>query len=328
MSADNETVERRLEDALAELAATTAFQDDAWDRITRRYSDTTEPDAIVSVQSADTDFDDREGGTIMLETEERTGHQRGTLRRRSPKTWLLVAAAAVLVVVVGAVVVIAGGDEDPVDTITPPTTLASPRSDSTDQEVADEAVLVVQDMPEGWTAAPVTDGGSNIENHLDECGATDPSSVADDGDPRSTGSWESDGGFASSSVEINHDETQATAVLAALRTTAGKECLAGRLASSFTAPGIEVGEFELIEQPSEGLGDDSITFRAAVPLSFEGDDFIWFGDMTTIRRGRALVFFAFGQPDEPPEGAQQQPLTEAEQQRLTETVLERLPSDL
>jgi hypothetical protein len=36
MSADNETVERRLEDALAELAATTAFQDDAWDRITRR----------------------------------------------------------------------------------------------------------------------------------------------------------------------------------------------------------------------------------------------------------------------------------------------------
>jgi hypothetical protein len=36
MSADNEAVERRLEDALAELAATTAFQDDAWDRITRR----------------------------------------------------------------------------------------------------------------------------------------------------------------------------------------------------------------------------------------------------------------------------------------------------
>jgi hypothetical protein len=36
MSADNETVERRLEDALAELAATTTFQDDAWDRITRR----------------------------------------------------------------------------------------------------------------------------------------------------------------------------------------------------------------------------------------------------------------------------------------------------
>jgi hypothetical protein len=36
MSADNETVERRLEDALAELAATTTFQDDAWERITRR----------------------------------------------------------------------------------------------------------------------------------------------------------------------------------------------------------------------------------------------------------------------------------------------------
>ncbi len=36
MNADNEIVERRLEDALAQLAATTAFQDDAWDRITHR----------------------------------------------------------------------------------------------------------------------------------------------------------------------------------------------------------------------------------------------------------------------------------------------------
>jgi hypothetical protein len=38
MSTDNESVERRLEDALAELTATTTFQDDAWDRITRRQS--------------------------------------------------------------------------------------------------------------------------------------------------------------------------------------------------------------------------------------------------------------------------------------------------
>ena len=36
MNADNDTVERRLEDALAQLAATTAFQEDAWDRITQR----------------------------------------------------------------------------------------------------------------------------------------------------------------------------------------------------------------------------------------------------------------------------------------------------
>ena len=32
MTTDNETVARRLEGALAELAAATAFQDDAWDR--------------------------------------------------------------------------------------------------------------------------------------------------------------------------------------------------------------------------------------------------------------------------------------------------------
>jgi len=126
MTADDETVERRLEDALAELAATTAFQNDALDRITRRYSDNTEPDVLLSIRSADSDPDHREGDIIMLDTDDRpTGPEPTTPRRRPPGRWFLVAAAVAVVAVGGALLIAAGGDDDTsMDTASPATTAA------------------------------------------------------------------------------------------------------------------------------------------------------------------------------------------------------------
>ena len=85
-------------------------------------------DVLVSIPSADTDPDDREGDIIMLETEDRpTGHEPVTPRRRSPGRWLLVAAAAAVVAVVGTLLVAAGGDdEDQVDTAADPHDRALP----------------------------------------------------------------------------------------------------------------------------------------------------------------------------------------------------------
>ena len=74
-----------------------------------------------------TDTDDRERDIIMLDTEDRpTGPEPTTPHRRSPR-WLLVAAAVTVVAVVGTLLVAAAGDDqDPVDTLTPPTTAPAP----------------------------------------------------------------------------------------------------------------------------------------------------------------------------------------------------------
>ena len=56
--------------------------------------------------------------------------------------------------------------------------------------------------------------------------------MPDDGDPRAVGNWEAPAsgfGFAGSNVEINADTSQAEAILAGLRTPAGRECLAAGL---------------------------------------------------------------------------------------------------
>jgi hypothetical protein len=225
---------------------------------------------------------------------------------------------AAVIAVVGAVLV--GGcsdDESSSPAGDPPTTEVA----GADQQFADDAVWVASDLPDGWTA---TDGGiENRETTIEECEAEDPNSVSDDGDARSVSAWVAPSGqrgYVDSKVEINPDEAQAEAVMAALRTPAGKECLTAALATALAQPGQEVGDVELVERDSEGYGDDSITFRAAVPLSGEGYDFIWFADLVTIRDGRALVDMAFGSQDEP--------IAAAEQQRLTDIVLERIPADL
>ena len=224
------------------------------------------------------------------------------------------------VIVLAGVSLLAGCSDDQAssETTAPSTTEGT----VTDQQIADDAVLVASDVPDGWTA--VSRGLDNSENMLDECGAEGAGSVPDDGDPRSAGNWESPvdeaGGFIGSSVEINPDMAQADAILAALRTPEGKECLAASLASALgEVPGQEVGDVELVERTWEGLGDDAIAYRAAVPLSGEGYEVIWFSDLVTVREGRALVGMAFAGQDEP--------LAGTEQQRLTGLVLDRIPAD-
>jgi hypothetical protein len=54
-------------------------------------------------------------------------------------------------------------------------------------------------------------------------------------------------------------------------------------------PGQHVGDVELVERAWEGPGDDAVAYRAAVPLSGEGYDVIWFSDLVTIRDGRGAV---------------------------------------
>ena len=224
---------------------------------------------------------------------------------------------AAVIAVVG--VILVGGcsdDESSSQSSDPPTTEGT----KTDQQIADEAVLVASDLPDGWEAE--ADAGlDNMENLMDECGVEDSSSVSDDGDPRSVGNWLAPvNGFAGSNVEINSDTSQAEATLAGLRTPAGQECLVAGLAASMAGPGMEVGDVELVAQDSEGIGDDAVAYRATVPWSGEGFDVVWNSDMISIREGRALVFLAFGSSNAP--------IPEAEVQRLTDAVLDRIPSDL
>jgi hypothetical protein len=227
--------------------------------------------------------------------------------------------AAVVIAVVG--VILAGGcsdDESSNPTSGPPTT----GSTKTDQQIADDAVWLASDMPADWGPYPEGDLDNN-ENLLEECAAEDPTSALDDGDPRAFSAWwapEGEGGFADTKVEINPDVAQVEATLDALRTPEGQDCLADALTSALTGPGQEAGDVELVERDSEGLGDDAIVYRAAVPLSGEGYDIYWFSDLVTIRQGRALVQMTFGHQDGP--------IPPAEQQRLTEIVLERLQADL
>ena len=92
---------------------------------------------------------------------------------------------AAVIAVVG--VILVGGcsdDESSSQSSDPPTTEGT----KTDQQIADEAVLVASDLPDGWEAE--ADAGlDNMENLMDECGVEDSSSVSDDGDPRSVGNW-------------------------------------------------------------------------------------------------------------------------------------------
>ena len=84
-------------------------------------------DVVRSIPSADTDPDHPDGGTIMLETEDRpTGDEPRTPPRSSGR-WLRVAAAAAVIAIVGTLLVVAAGDDDdPVDTSKSPTTAAPP----------------------------------------------------------------------------------------------------------------------------------------------------------------------------------------------------------
>jgi hypothetical protein len=220
---------------------------------------------------------------------------------------------AAVVTVVGAI--LAGGcsdDESSGPTSGPPTT----ESTMTAQRIADEAVFSNTDLPAGWSWAGA-DGQDNVEDLIADCGSDDPSSVPDDGDPRALGNWQSADAFVGSKVEINPDENQAESTLSALRTSAGQECFAEALASAFPSE-LGVGDFTLVERPSDGLGDDAIAFRAEVPLTYEGDTFTWYSDLIIISQGPTLVDLSFGHADEP--------MTDAEQERLIEAVLERAES--
>ena len=103
---------------------------------------------------------------------------------------------------------------------------------------------------------------------MDECGAEGSSSVPDDGDPRAVGNWEAPAsgfGFVGSNVEVNADRSQAESILAGLRTPAGRECLAAGLTASMADAGVEVvGDVKVVEQDSEGKGDDAVAYLATV----------------------------------------------------------------
>ena len=82
-----------------------------------------------------------------------------------------------------------------------------------------------------------------------------------------------------------------------------------------------VGDIKIVEQDSEGKGDDAVAYLATIPLAGDGaSGVIWNSDLISVRKGRALVFMVFGNPVTP--------MPDAEVQRLTDVVLDRIPADL
>jgi hypothetical protein len=200
-----------------------------------------------------------------------------------------------------------------------------PRDLEADQELADGAVLTIDDVPAGFEVEPEDeDDGSDeqFDQLMADClGLTVAEMNEDDDEPQATASFSNDADDeVGSDVVVLATEDEVVDDLETVRDPAAPDCFADTLTEVFATSGeVGVGQITVEELAVEDLGDDSYGFGLTIPLSVADKQPVLYFDMVFIQQGRTEITMSFSAFDAP--------FDEELAYDLAATVVDRIPAD-
>lgn len=167
-----------------------------------------------------------------------------------------------------------------------------------DQEIVDDAVLTIDDMPPGWQAEAPDDDDDDDESgdqELADCMRIDVEELNDD-DNVSAESDEftsPDDAQISSEVSLAADEESSTKSFELAGRPEFRDCMAAELEEELADDDeVEVGDITIDEVSFEQLGDETVAFRVNLPMSLQGMNFNASMDFVMVRVGRGSVLLS------------------------------------
>lgn len=160
---------------------------------------------------------------------------------------------------------------------------------------AEEIVLKLTDLPEGWTAAPEPEGGGEEEQRLEDsfarCLGVEPPP-----DQPSAGSPEFLGGTltqVSATVEMAPSVEVAETEFANLKRPRFHECVQQQFDESQADSGLDFAPSRAQELDFPDLGDGTVATRITTLLTSEGQQITIYADIVFVRKGRAQLTLYF-----------------------------------
>jgi hypothetical protein len=175
-----------------------------------------------------------------------------------------------------------------------------------DRKLAQQALLTLSDFPEGWQATPSENDDNNdqFQEQLDKCLDVPESLFGQDTDDSvdSPDFGSPDNQQVSSSVMIGSSTEKAQQVFDILEQANATQCLRDYLDremrdsmkhESDTPQGMELGKVTFGQVNLPQYADESVAFRATVPVTASGFNADVNVDLVFMRHGRAATFVSF-----------------------------------
>lgn len=169
-----------------------------------------------------------------------------------------------------------------------------------DQAIADESVLTLADLPEGWEEGDPPDDDDPAEGEVPACEAIERAVDRGDEVPRAESPDFDNGNDPDGVTSVSNEVVAFPKAKGAKRylrpfEADGEECLRGRGDAIPGALDVQVDELDV-----QGTGAG---YTVYVTLESNGEEFTLANDIVVIRVGRAITNFAAENLDEPlPEG--------------------------
>lgn len=198
------------------------------------------------------------------------------------------------------------------------------------QEVAEEAVLALDDLPAGWEKnPPPTEEEQEEEDVLNknfaDCLDIDVSEITGGEVASAESSFSNaDDEEVTSEVTVAETEGEMAEHLGRFRDPAAQRCYVEVIQRAITLnllegeDDVEVGEITFNEMSFEDVGDDSLAFRLTVPVSDEAFEVELFIDYVLVMKGRVGITTTFQSTFSP--------FDQDEALRLAELVVDRVPA--
>ncbi|HEX6312586.1 MAG TPA: hypothetical protein VF152_13310 [Acidimicrobiia bacterium] len=172
-----------------------------------------------------------------------------------------------------------------------------------DQQIADEAVLTLADLPDGWEEGDPPDEEDPAKGLVPACRAIERAVEEGDEQPRAESPDFDDTNDPNAVASVSNEVIVFPKVKGAKRylkpfKADGEDCLLGR-AEEF--PGVVDASIEEIEVT--GFGDDAHGYTVFVTVESNGEEFTFANDLVVVRVGRAVASFVTENLDDPlPDG--------------------------
>lgn len=202
-----------------------------------------------------------------------------------------------------------------------------------DQEAAKAIVLTLDDLEAGWESTPPdeeTDNDEEIKADLADCLGIDPDVMDPDNPSADSPDFTSANEEVSASVSYTPSIEAAEQAVELLRDEDLPSCFAQALKTAITdallnppegeAPpdDLEVGEPTFNPISFGDLGDETVAYRATIPLSASGIDVDVYFDIVAVRVGRVGIEAQFQSTFSP--------FSTDEAERLVGIMIDRIPA--
>ena len=215
------------------------------------------------------------------------------------------------------------GGEPPEETTT---TEDAERDFEADQELADEAVLTIDDLPVGFEEQPEDDDddADDSDDVLDEsfadCMGISIDELNDgEGEPQASSTFATENDAeVNSEVIMYATEAEVVEDLELVKAPDSLDCFADAMNEVF-ATDADVGEITVEDLGVEDLGEDAFGLGVTVPFAVEDGERVLYLDLVLIQQGRAAISMGYQAFDVP--------FDVALGYELADTVVNRVPAD-